>query len=35
MILQVLLDPVIVDQRIVDIDEEDDRMGPCHAAFPA
>ncbi len=28
MVLQVLLDAVIVDQRIVDVDEEDDRMKP-------
>src|SRR5262249_6083734 len=33
MVLQVLLDPVIVEQCVVDIDEEDDRMRQCHAAL--
>src|SRR5215813_10487054 len=33
MFLQVLLDPVIVEQCVVDIDEEDDRMRQCHAAL--
>src|SRR5579872_1163705 len=31
MILEVVLDPVVVDQRVVDIDEKDDRMRQCHA----
>jgi hypothetical protein len=35
MVLQVLLDPVVVEQRIVYVDEEDDRMRQCHAALPA
>ena len=26
MVLQILLDRVVVDQRVVDVDEEDDRM---------
>jgi hypothetical protein len=35
MVFQILLDPVIVDQRVVHVDEEDDRMRWCHAALPA
>ena len=35
MVLQVLLDAVVVEQRVVDVDEEDDRMRQCHAALPA
>ena len=31
MVLQVLLDSVVVEQRIVDIDQEDDRIKPCHS----
>ncbi len=31
MILQVLLDPVVVEQRVVHVDEEDDRMRQCHS----
>jgi hypothetical protein len=26
MVLQILLDRVVVEQRVVDVDEEDDRM---------
>jgi len=39
MILQVLLDPVVVEQRIINVDEDDDRMGQlraliqCHAGL--
>jgi len=32
MVLQVLLDPVVVDERVVHVDEKDDRMKLCHAA---
>ena len=28
MVFQVLLDPVVVEQRVVYVDEEDDRMKP-------
>src|SRR5512146_3059010 len=35
MVLQVLLDPVVVDKRVVHVDEKDDRMKSCHAAPPA
>jgi hypothetical protein len=31
MILQILLYAVVVEQRIVDIDQEDNRMKPCHS----
>src|SRR6266851_883248 len=34
MVLQVLLDPVIMEQRVVYVDEEDDRMTRFHAALP-
>jgi hypothetical protein len=33
MVLQILLDSIIVDQRVVYVDEEDDRMRQCHAAY--
>ena len=35
MILQILLYAVVVEQRIVDIDQEDDRMRPRHWGAPA
>jgi hypothetical protein len=35
MILQVLLDPVVVDQRIVNVDQEDEWVTRCHAALPS
>ena len=31
MILQILLYAVVVEQRIVDVDQEDDRIKPCHS----
>ena len=31
MILQILLYAVVVEQRVVDIDQEDDRIKPCHS----
>src|SRR6185437_10110052 len=30
VILQILLDPIVVEQRVVDVDEEDDRTTLCH-----
>src|SRR5258708_30923023 len=35
MVLQVLLNAVVVDQRVVHVDEKNDRMRLCHAALPA
>jgi hypothetical protein len=34
MVLQILLDRVIVEQSVVDIDQENDRMKLDHAAVP-
>src|SRR5262249_25860972 len=33
MALQIGLDPVVVQQCIVDIDQEDDRLGTCHGKY--
>ena len=33
MVLQVLLDLVVVEQRVVDVDQEDDRIGRSHVAL--
>ena len=35
MILQVLLDPVVVDQRVVNVDQENERVTLCHSTLPS
>src|SRR6185437_1083055 len=35
MLLEILLDPIVVEERVVYVEEEDDRMRRCHAALPA
>jgi hypothetical protein len=34
MVLEVLLDPIVVDKGIVHVDEKHDWMTVCHAAPP-
>src|ERR1700757_412189 len=34
MVSQILLDPIVVQQRVVDIDEENNRRKQCHSTVP-